>query len=1159
MSKGADSQAGFSAQNWAALSLFIQFSRYHSFRRIELEQPKLADFVLVFDNKRIVCESKKSHVTYSDIREIFDTLPILNSNDEILVICTSTGPRLKEDLENAYYFAPAQEQLIKTHKFTSRHLGLLSRLKLWVVDEELNREIVRNLLGERFQSWLPEDELDDLLNTLLIKNIYEKSTEGGIYSKADFDLELQQRRELLKQKDDYKYKERSAKEIVNKLLAELKDTDSRLQSDNRLKAIIADTGLHYFAIKEITKANDLNVPLWDNFWLATFSSYYSREVLSIFEKNINDQKTATYTTRFIGDNLYKLRFRSTNEFELKSCADILMKAVEVAPELISDTFDLMKIIYKYSTENLLFTEENSRVHDEWLLGELSKDFATLYEKADEDLKSSIVDYIYKSFNLVDESYENWHHTPFEFLEVIRDDLLSHPRNFEDFLSRIRLQYIDFFEKFGAKYNGWELMGGGVSNFGGDYKVHDKAFINTIIWPFIDRLSLDEKWDVANKYATVRVGEVSDNKPDFMNRALIPFLLDQYTNGSETAFRILSDFTRMRKGIPHKAELVFFYTRDSHEMSVEQKWSLLEVAIKEYGFPINVFMDQVLWELLEKKYTKAIKVFSDLLDNKDYMNRQLMFDNTVIESLLRVINNDTTFDQGVDLLVQFLSSEHFIKSLDSFHSYDAKVPVINILNKDFDKGLAIMQSLIRSKAPTANQQRVFGAILRDTPDELLGSIYESLVKPELQSFDSAIKLAQKYTNTETRENFVWFAEKLSKKQLFDDALNIAEFFINDPDPSKDNQYDKEIADGKYDFTITTVRGCISWVILPVNSAAGREYIKRAFEITKRLCTDDSLYVRQMSLPSLEALANNRHTKMPDNKVWFMDYSTAKAIEDFAFAMLEDKSNDHPAIARHLARVFNRIRTLGGAQAIEVINTFAKYKDKEILKELDSFIIFMAEFRKAAFGNWPKSRGTISAYDPKPIQEMLKEFLENGPDEHRESLAWHIVKLPEEPTKNSGELDRLFNISYRYMLYAIKKYDQLVFSSLHRFIEKHIDRKFDKCYDLWRKSLPVERKAIDAESKKDIHSGEYSWWPYHYNGSILLKVLANKGVEQFLKDLEFLVDYPPQVNIAMDIDKVLAELELVRPYKDDVTRIYEKLINRNYLFNDSYEKWLANSVQ
>ncbi len=1157
MSKGANSQAGFNAQNWAALSLFVQHSGYTAFQRIELEQPRLADFVLVFNSKRIICESKKSHITYADVREILDTIPSVNDQDEILIICTSTGPRLKEDLDNARYFPQVQEELVKKHQFTVRHLELIPKIKLWVVDKDMNEDIVRSLLAERFQSWLPDDELDDLLSSLLVKNIYDKSAKGGVYTRAEFNEELQKRRELLKQKDDYKHDERSAKEIIDKLMAELSDTDSRLQSDNRLKAVIADSRLHYFALQEITKAKDLNISLWNSFWLATFSSYYSREVLRIFEDNVKDEESATYVVSFIKENVHKLRFRNMEEYEFKSTADILMKAVGVSDSLIGDVFELLKKLYAYSTENPLFIENGSKGRDEWLMGELANGFETLYAKGEETLKADIVDYIYGSFDIVGEEYKYWHGTPFKFFEILKDDLLAKPSSFNKFLEHVRLQYINDYKRFKVKYDGWELMGGSVSNFGGDYEVHDRAFINMIIRPHLNRLTNEKKWKIVDEYVSLKVGQVSEYKPDFMNRALIPFLIEEYANESDKAFKILSEFTKMRKGIPHKAELIFFYVRDSQTMTLEKKWQLLNVAIKEFGFPINVFMDQVLWELLEKKHTQAIETFSGLLGNKDYMHRQIMFDVTIIQSLIRIIKNSATFDQGTVLLEEFLHSEYFTESLDSFHSYDAKAPILDVLNKDFDRGILLIKSLI-AKKPSDNQQRVFGAVLRDISDEYLDPIFSQIIKPEIQQAKNAAKLAQKYTNTETRENFIWFAEKLSKKHKFDDAMYIAEFFLDDPSPSRDDKYDKEVIEGKYDFTISTVRGCIAWILLPVNSLPGRIYTERAFEITKKLCTDESLYVRQMSLLLLESLANNRHTTMPDSKEWFMDYSIAKGIEDFAFSMLDDKANYHNAIMRHLARVFNRIRTLNEDQAVKVINIFAEYGDRETLKELDSLIIFLAEFRKGAFRNWPRSRGTIPPYDPKPVQAMLKNFLENGSDEHRESLVWHIVKLPEEPIRNNGDFDKFFNISNKYLTYAIKKYDHTLFSSLHRFLEHYMDRRFKECYKLWRKSLDVERPVMVTESQKNQHPGEYNWWPYHYNGSILLKVLENLGTEQFLRDFEFLVDYPEQAMFAYDIDKVLVELEKITANKDTVKRIYEKLITKNYLFNSSYENWLTNSA-
>ena len=1155
MSKGANSQAGFNAQNWAALSLFVQYSGYAAFEGIELEQPKLADFVLVFKDKRIICESKKSHVTYAELRNILDTIPDVGIQDEILIICTSAGPRLKEDLENARYFPQVRDELVKKHQFTARHLEMLPKVKLWVVDQSLNNNIVRNLLAERFQSWLPDDELDDLVSSLLVENIYNKSAKSAYYSRTEFNDELAKRKEALQRKDDYRHAERSAKDKVNKVLAELRDVeDSRFQSENRLKAIVADTGLHYFALREITKMENLNLSQWHSLWSATFSSYYAREVMRIFKDHITSESDAEYVVSFLKVNIHRLRFRSMEEYDFKDAADILMKAAPHSTTLREDIFTILKKLFEYSTEDLLFTEHSPSGRSKWLKEELAKAFYGLFKDGDQHIKKNIIEYVYKTFDIVDEDSNYWHRTPFQFFEVVKEDLLEGSTKFTTLLSHLQFQYLAQSAKFGLKYDGWELMGGSVSNFGGDFAVHDKAFIDKIIRPYLDSLDATNKWKIVDEYVALQVSDVTAFKPDFMNRALIPFLVEQYATGSDKAFKILSRFIGMRKGIPNKAELIFYYTRGAQNLNLDKKWGLLQVAIKEFGFPINVFMDQVMQELLEHDYPEAVATFSSLIDNKEYMGRQILFDTTVVRSIEKVLSTPSTFSLGIDLLKKFLHSEYFA-TLDSFHSYDAKSAILTVLNVNFEEGAELLRSLVVNN-PSENQQRVFGATLRDTPDELLDGVFKDIVKPQLRRTKTAAEFARLYTNVETRENFIWFAEKLSKKHKFESSFYIVEFFMGDPSPSKGSDYDKEVISGKHDLSINTVRGCLAWALLQVNSIPGRPYINRAFDLIKKLCTDDSLYVRQMSLLALEALANNRHTTMPNSKEWFMDYTTAEGIEKLAFKMLRDKTNYYNAILRHLARVFSRIRTLDEKQAAEVIRTFVQHGDDEVRKELDTFIIFMAEFRSSSFKDWPKSRGVVPPYDPRPIQAMLKDFLKNGTDEHRESLVWHLVKLPEEPVRNkTDEFNRFFDISMKYLVCAIKKYDHHMYSSVHRFIESYIDKRFEDCYKLWKMSLEVERPAIIAETKKGVHPGEYNWWPYHYNGSILVKVLQNKGIAPFLEDIEYIVDYPDEVTFAYDFDKVLAELEKLDTNKDDVKRIYEKIVSKNYLYNDSYDRWLA----
>ena len=96
-------------------------------------------------------------------------------------------------------------------------------------------------------------------------------------------------------------------------------------------------------------------------------------------------------------------------------------------------------------------------------------------------------------------------------------------------------------------------------------------------------------------------------------------------------------------------------------------------------------------------------------------------------------------------------------------------------------------------------------------------------------------------------------------------------------------------------------------------------------------------------------------MPDSNEWFMPYSEASKIEDFAFTMLRDSNNHYPALLKGLARVFSLILTMTEDQALEVIDTFQR-QGGEVFKDLASFILFMAEFRMNDIKSGPRIEGS-----------------------------------------------------------------------------------------------------------------------------------------------------------------------------------------------------------
>ncbi|KXK09227.1 MAG: hypothetical protein UZ21_OP11001000285 [Microgenomates bacterium OLB22] len=82
----------------------------------------------------------------------------------------------------------------------------------------------------------------------------------------------------------------------------------------------------------------------------------------------------------------------------------------------------------------------------------------------------------------------------------------------------------------------------------------------------------------------------------------------------------------------------------------------------------------------------------------------------------------------------------------------------------------------------------------------------------------------------------------------------------------------------------------------------------------------------------------------------------------------------------------------------------------------------------------------------------------------------------------------------------------------------------------------------------------WWPFFYNGKILLRILDRKGLAEFLKWLGVLVDYPIELYLANDLDNVVDRLVTIKSEQSKVEKLFSKLIERNSKYYEYKQKWL-----
>ncbi|KXK09228.1 MAG: hypothetical protein UZ21_OP11001000286 [Microgenomates bacterium OLB22] len=718
------------------------------------------------------------------------------------------------------------------------------------------------------------------------------------------------------------------------------------------------------------------------------------------------------------------------------------------------------------------------------------------------LREKIVDYIFSKFNLIEDEWKFWHYTPPSIFKIILLHFKSSPK---DSISKLvpifSNQFNQFYKQFGKQleFKGWEHMGSGISQSGSEFSIQDRYFVGYILKPLILGFYEEDKdvcWKfLADHYIAPKIDDVSINKPDFMNRASLPVVFREYKDGIHTneAYEVLSNFVRMRKGIPWKADLVFQELRGDY--SDDQKWAVVKVSLEEFNnLPVNVFVEQIVADLAKKEHKEALKTIASWVGNPEYNRRQSIGSFSVMENIAKLLDNPKTFDDGVVIYTNYITSEEFVKKVNDWNTWDVAKILAKIITLKPDAGVKLLKTVISSKVLTENQQTLICSSVNNlTTDnkQLLDKVYQEFVLPLLQEQDyDIVKIEKRITNRHSREQLVQFAEKLAESTLWNEAFSIIKIFIDDSDPilgnypedekGDFNEHEKVIA-GEDSFTIRTVRGWCAWVLQKLfipkdfsRISETRKIIEQALPLLEKLINDPNYYVRIQATVPLSALARNRNTVLPENpKERFISLEVAAKTKSLAFKMLKDPTNHKlPSVMKHLAMTFTYVRSLTQEEAWEVLQTFLKdeYPKKkrergheshiaDVLSEAAPLYIFFAFYRAEAFKNWPKEWEDLGKFDDKPFKELLRSMLRNSNAEIRRVFTWQLARLPNE-VKDKPEFESTLNLAADYLMLSTQKYDHSTFENIYRFIEDYIDKDnyFDICFRLWTACIKTEKKIF-----------------------------------------------------------------------------------------------------
>jgi len=292
------------------------------------------------------------------------------------------------------------------------------------------------------------------------------------------------------------------------------------------------------------------------------------------------------------------------------------------------------------------------------------------------------------------------------------------------------------------------------------------------------------------------------------------------------------------------------------------------------------------------------------------------------------------------------------------------------------------------------------------EEALGLLIEYLTQQladkKQEAFDFIKAIADSsgdlswLSTTEVRENLVQFGSELLTQDRVEDAMWLVRMFKDDPDPNPSGANDPDDSKGEFNYhekvlrgedasVITTVRGHLCWLLPKIIAKNKTEYYTEIIEIISRYLQEDNLYIRTQATYPLEIFWANRRAKQnTDGSPFEWKDEEREYIRKLTLDTIR-ANKLYPRVMQSLLHVFNRNRDLNEEEADEILRIFIATKDRDVLHDLATFVVYFALFREK------DSQYFGGTFNPEKSIALLKDQIVNGEDAISSSIAWHLWKI------------------------------------------------------------------------------------------------------------------------------------------------------------------------
>ncbi|MHB8137887.1 MAG: hypothetical protein ACYDGO_05800 [Smithellaceae bacterium] len=689
-----------------------------------------------------------------------------------------------------------------------------------------------------------------------------------------------------------------------------------------------------------------------------------------------------------------------------------------------------------------------------------------YDKLDE-----IVSFCFLYFSLGSDTYSR------KYLIAANDDiyyiliefLMSNPEVNLDLLvnEHKKNKYKDAWE-YTVPYNGTESVGSGLSRSGNVFTLHDSPIVEKILSPFFMRLYEENGEKPQNKNLFIKIinGKIfrnlqtSASNPIYLKRAAIPSLLIGLLTlapGKKKAFkqRLLS-VVDSAEGLPRCSEVVFHYLMqlnhylDKYPQNYDHVYDLIiqDIKLSGNGLPSNVFTVQAILMLIKKKHKKTKKIFIKLLENPEYIK----LDDWNYHTLAN-LTNDNEFESDFILKVikVFINNEVWLTTGREWNVHEV-IPYLVWLylkgNKETQEVHKEIIKLANAETKTESNNNLctyfLGSLAEKDPEKAYLIFKEILGNKKLWDVfpyrrDSLVSIVEHIIAKVANVN-----DDNVKKSLLDSAIELIEIFIDDPDPSTDNNgpgynYHTQIINNEGSGIITTVRGHLCWA---VQKLCVHDYtLERAWKYTNKLLQDKNLYVVYQALvPFIEIV--KRRNKLPEKDKISIEKAIEYCVENYS---------QYKSLANHLGLVCSYYRDINEAMAAKFIEKLAGSEN------FGFFIVYFAYFREDQY----PEKGTFNSLKFK--SQIIDLIQKNTEQEAIKKIFNQLGRIIDD---NTDFLPRIIDPLNAYIHNTA--IDNSILHIVYRIVSKVLETDKNKKYyyiilDIYRRFLKIEKEFIESSLK------------------------------------------------------------------------------------------------